>query len=41
MKVINVDENNRTSPVITKDYNTTRAEFSKFFRELNKECSII
>lgn len=41
MKVINVDENNPIKPVETKDCNTTREEFSEWFRELNKECAIV
>ena len=41
MKVINVDENNRINPVETEDCNTTREEFSDWFRELNKEGAIV
>lgn len=41
MKVINVDENNPIKPVETEDCNTTREEFSEWFRELNKECAIV
>lgn len=38
MKVINVDENNHTSPITTEDINTTRTKFSEWFRKLNQEC---
>lgn len=41
MEVINVDENNYSSPVTTKEYYMTRAQFSEEFRRLNKECSTI
>lgn len=41
MKVISVDETNRTSPVTTEEVNTTRQQFSEWFRKLNRECSII
>lgn len=38
MKVINVDENNHTSPITTEDTKMTRTDFSKWFRKLNQEC---
>lgn len=41
MKVINVDENNTSTPVITEDMNMTRDEFSNYFRKLNEQCAII
>ncbi|WP_118843362.1 hypothetical protein [Haemophilus haemolyticus] len=39
MKVISVDESSTSSPVITKDWVTTKEEFGKWFRNLNKECA--
>lgn len=41
MKVISIDEKNRTSPVTTEEVNTTRQQFSEWFRKLNKECAIV
>ncbi|WP_181893782.1 hypothetical protein [Actinobacillus ureae] len=41
MKVISIDETNRTSPVTTEEVNTTRQQFSEWFRKLNRECSIM
>lgn len=41
MKVISIDETNRTSPVTTEEFNINRQQFSEWFRKLNKECSII
>lgn len=39
MKVKMVDENDRNTPVKTIDENTTREDFSKWFRKINKECA--
>lgn len=38
MKVQAVDPQNTENPVDTKNWDLTREEFSKRFRELNKEC---
>ncbi|OCR12508.1 hypothetical protein [Helicobacter pullorum] len=38
MKVISIDGSNTQCPVATKDKKMTRAEFSSWFRKLNKEC---
>lgn len=36
MEVINIDENDKSTPVKTRDIRMTREEFSKWFRALNK-----
>lgn len=41
MKVLNVDENDKSGPVKTEDCDTNRDKFGEWFRKLNKECAAI